>query len=842
MNDLPKELLAHIQELRGRVAGDPLRSWEPHKKQRAFIDSVMSGECRVNLALWGNRTGKTDAGAWVDAAVARFGNPNAKPDGYGRIQVTDRAASIWVVSPDFPSSRDIIQPKIFDNGNVPPGQTHPPFIPQREIKEWRIADQLLKLHNGSIIGFKCLRGDQKVLMANGNYLPISQVREGDRVCVKSHFGCAGTEERYAAVRTVWRGGVKKLLRLRMRGGRALVCTPEHHVFDGLRWRQAQEFNPGDTLPYFGVPGPENPQPVGCSPFLLGLLIGDGCFRAKSILLAACDTLIAERARREAFGLGLKLRQRSASRAGDYEVTTTRGGRNFLKTFLELQGLWGKGSRDKFVPPAVMKSPDEDIREFLSGLYAADGTITKQGKIVYASSSKQLAEGIQHLLDRLAIKSALYYVQSTDSWRVVTQGRHSAARFLDLVKWVKYPEKAAALRAQLPAITKCSPHRIVAVEDAGEAEVFDLEVPGPNCYTAQSFVVHNSCDSERSKFQGTGKDLIHFDEEPKLGHYEEATIRVEAGRPLSIMFTCTILPPDGTAGGISWMFDKFVKPWRRKDNRAQDGSDAFRIFQAAIYDNPHIGREEIAQLEAMYPLGSLQRRIRLDGELLEGISGARAYGNFDYDVHVREQPEPSTHRPLVWCWDFNVSPMITVLGQRDGKVFRFMDELVIEDDASIDAMVDDFYEYYGDWKGQVWIYGDQTGEGRSAQTAETNYRLMLNRLKYHGLYPKLKLPQKNPFVRDRINAMNLQLRNAAGEHSIEIAPRCKELIADMGEVLLDPRGLIKKSHNRDDPYYRRTHASDAAGYWIAYEEPVRELSMRERVHRTVRDPGYALGRR
>lgn len=119
--------------------------------------------------------------------------------------------------------------------------------------------------------------------------------------------------------------------------------------------------------------------MGCSPFLLGLLIGDGCFRAKSILLAACDTLIAERARREAFGLGLKLRQRSASRAGDYEVTTTRGGRNFLKTFLELQGLWGKGSRDKFVPPAVMKSPDEDIREFLSGLYAADGTITKQGR-------------------------------------------------------------------------------------------------------------------------------------------------------------------------------------------------------------------------------------------------------------------------------------------------------------------------------------------------------------------------------------------------------------------------------------------------------------------------------
>ena len=48
----------------------------------------------------------------------------------------------------------IIQPKYFDNGFVPGGASHQPFIPQREISEWRVSDQVLKLKIGSLIGFK----------------------------------------------------------------------------------------------------------------------------------------------------------------------------------------------------------------------------------------------------------------------------------------------------------------------------------------------------------------------------------------------------------------------------------------------------------------------------------------------------------------------------------------------------------------------------------------------------------------------------------------------------------------------------------------------------------------
>src|SRR3990172_2911093 len=94
-----------------------------------------------------------------------------------------------------------------------------------------------------------------------------------------------------------------------------------------------------------------------------------------------------------------------------------------------------------------------------------------------------------------------------------------------------------------------------------------------------------------------------------------------------------------------------------------------IFGASIYDNPHLDQREIGRLESIYPEGSVQRRIRLGGEWLPGLSGARAYPSFDRRVHVRPQPPITPRRPLAWYWDFNVEPMVSGIGQRHMKLFR-----------------------------------------------------------------------------------------------------------------------------------------------------------------------------
>jgi len=65
--------------------------------------------------------------------------------------------------------------------------------------------------------------------------------------------------------------------------------------------------------------------------------------------------------------------------------------------------------------------------------------------------------------------------------------------------------------------------------------------------------------------------------------------------------------------------------------------------------------------------------------------------------------------------------------------------------------------------------------------------------------------------------------------------------DFEEVLSDNKQGIKKTHNKKDPYFRRTHVSDAIGYWIWKEAPPRKvMAMRPRERFKLPDvPAYAF---
>jgi hypothetical protein len=473
-----QEQLANLrEEALIRTESDPLRTWEPHNKQKPFIKAVLMDGIRECWYTGGNRSGKSDAGAYIGATLARFGreDPRALPHDGARLQVKDRATSGWVVGLDWPTLRSTIQPKYFDNGIVSPGE-HPPFIPEREIKEWKVSEQLLKLKNGSLIEFK------------------------------------------------------------------------------------------------------------------------------------------------------------------------------------------------------------------------------------------------------------------------------------------------------------------------------------------------SADSEATKFQAAGKDWIHFDEVPGKPIYEECVIRVGGGRRLQIFGTATLLPPAGVRGGVSWLYTEKIRPWQRRE------LENFEVFQAAIYDNPYIPREEIQYLEAQFPPGSPMRAIRLDGELIPGVGGALVYSKFDRSLHLSDQ-EYDPRRPLCWIWDFNVAPMITLVGQRYLSEFRFIDEICFDDGGNIADMCSHFYHAYAGHQAPIWIYGDATGSNRNSQSGKSDYDVIWSSMRRFQMTIRMKVPTVNPLVSMRINAFNRQLEDELGVVNIQIDPCCKNLIDDMEEVRFDPRGGIKKSHDPREPYYARTHASDAAGYWITYEAPI-----------------------
>ena len=106
----------------------PFLAYKPHPIQEKFHKSTK----RFRLFLGGNRGGKTYGGAMEAVWTATGTHP------YKQVVVPNQG---WVVSLDFPTSRDITQPILKQ-------------LLGGYIKKWREADKIIELTNGSTIGFK----------------------------------------------------------------------------------------------------------------------------------------------------------------------------------------------------------------------------------------------------------------------------------------------------------------------------------------------------------------------------------------------------------------------------------------------------------------------------------------------------------------------------------------------------------------------------------------------------------------------------------------------------------------------------------------------------------------
>jgi hypothetical protein len=155
----------------------------------------------------------------------------------------------------------------------------------------------------------------------------------------------------------------------------------------------------------------------------------------------------------------------------------------------------------------------------------------------------------------------------------------------------------------------------------------------------------------------------------------------------------------------------------------------------------------------------------------------------------------------------------------------LDELILPDSntlAACEELLVRTQKYTAGRPVSLSVYGDATGEQRRTSASRTDWQIVKN---FFGRYPDrycvtFKVPSVNPPVKDRINCVNALLRNHAGQHRLQIAPHCKQLIKDFEQVCwkCDPHGTSLAELEKSDP--RRTHASDAVGYYIAHEFPMR----------------------
>ena len=212
---------------------------------------------------------------------------------------------------------------------------------------------------------------------------------------------------------------------------------------------------------------------------------------------------------------------------------------------------------------------------------------------------------------------------------------------------------------------------------------------------------------------------------------------------------------------------------------------------------------------------------------ENLATGMVYYPFDRSIHVGEV-HYDRNLPLCWSLDFNINPMCSVIGQRDGDEVSILEEIVLVDSNTV-AACNAFFDRTTSLIPrsylpiQVDVYGDATGESRRSSASSTDWQLVRDFFARHRdrYRATLHVGRSNPAIRDRVNCVNSRLLNQAGQSRLLIDSRCKQLIQDLERVhwRTDSNGNALNEIDKSDP--ARTHVSDGLGYLLANQFPMRQ---------------------
>jgi len=138
------------------------------------------------------------------------------------------------------------------------------------------------------------------------------------------------------------------------------------------------------------------------PYVLGALIGDGCFRTRTPTFSTADAEILNKLKR-ILGKSFEMRK---TKHGEYDYSivdllvkhTGKGKtKNRLVGKLESLDLYGKYSYEKSIPEVYLKASLSSKLKLLQGLMDTDGYADTLSTVSFSSSSKKLATQVQSII-------------------------------------------------------------------------------------------------------------------------------------------------------------------------------------------------------------------------------------------------------------------------------------------------------------------------------------------------------------------------------------------------------------------------------------------------------------
>ena len=278
----------------------------------------------------------------------------------------------------------------------------------------------LVLRLGRRLG-KCLTGDTLISDAKtGEYISIQELYKRQHANVLS-LNLEKLNIEATNTNIVTDNGIKPVYKLTTTSGREITTTGNHPFYTINGFIELDDLKPGDYVSIAKNIYHTNHVVMDENHIkFLAYMIGDGTTTESSNLRFSCHpsvTKVLNEMQQICKDNDCKMFKYDSDKDCDWHIKGNQKSHreynnNHLLTVLQDNDLIGKNAFTKTIPTNIFKLPNEQLKIFLSRLYATDGWATcsneekNRVEIGYCSSSKELCKGIQSLLLRFGINSIL----------------------------------------------------------------------------------------------------------------------------------------------------------------------------------------------------------------------------------------------------------------------------------------------------------------------------------------------------------------------------------------------------------------------------------------------------
>lgn len=366
----------------------------------------------------------------------------------------------------------------------------------------------------------CITGDSWVLTKSG---PV-QVKDilGRQVQLALNGSYAMSDEN-----GFFRTGVKNIIKLHTDRGYELKLTKDHLVRAAVditrfnikeEWKAAGELKAGDKVVLSNNRGIKwEGKGTYDEGYLLGLLIGDGTLKDEGGVISIWGSDEEAVSLMKAAGeSAATLPHRSDFKGFQSTIERRMENRLRMSALRDLAKEYGITPGNKKITPHVEEGSYDFYRGFIRGIFDTDGTVVgsqeKGLSVRLWQNDMNTLKAVQRMLGRIGIASTIYSERKPEGSKAMPDGKGGIKEYTvkaghELVvsqdNLIVFNEligfgsskKQNRLRDGLENYKRALNRErfiaeITAVEDMGEAEVFDVQVPGVNAFDTNGMYVHN----------------------------------------------------------------------------------------------------------------------------------------------------------------------------------------------------------------------------------------------------------------------------------------------------------------------------------------------------------------